>query len=151
MFTNTTPNYQLPQYVGTDHIDPVADFNPAFSKIDEALKTNLDDNLSTRQLVETANANSENANTKSTQASSDVAVLRIEVSELKTMVEELQNTITTLGIDTLTSDVANLKLRITALESRVEVVSITSADYELLSEDEKADASKWYGIIESEA
>lgn len=37
--TNKTANYQLPQWVGTDHPSFLEDFNPAFQKIDETLKT----------------------------------------------------------------------------------------------------------------
>lgn len=37
--TNKTTNYQLPQWVGTDHPSFSEDFNPAFQKIDETLKT----------------------------------------------------------------------------------------------------------------
>lgn len=37
--TNKTTNYQLPQWVGTDHPSFLEDFNPAFEKIDETLKT----------------------------------------------------------------------------------------------------------------
>ena len=40
--TNKTTNYQLPQWVGTDHPSFVQDFNPAFQKIDETLKA-IDD------------------------------------------------------------------------------------------------------------
>lgn len=40
--TNKTTNYQLPQWVGTDHPSFLEDFNPAFEKIDETLKA-IDD------------------------------------------------------------------------------------------------------------
>lgn len=40
--TNKTTNYQLPQWVGTDHPSFLQDFNPAFEKIDETLKA-IDD------------------------------------------------------------------------------------------------------------
>lgn len=36
--TNETPNYHLPQYVGTDIINPLVDTNGAYSNIDTALK-----------------------------------------------------------------------------------------------------------------
>lgn len=37
--TNKTANYQLPQWAPTDHPSFSEDFNPAFQKIDETLKT----------------------------------------------------------------------------------------------------------------
>lgn len=147
MYSNTTPNYNLPQYVGTDHIDPVADFNPSFLKIDEALKVNADDNLATKQIANTTKETADNAILKSDKASADVSALMIEVASLKEMVQGLQTTITELGIDTLSADVAKLKADVVILENRVEPVSITSADYELLTEEEKTDVKKWYGII----
>lgn len=36
--TNVTPNYNLPQYVGTDIINPLTDTNDAYSAIDTAMK-----------------------------------------------------------------------------------------------------------------
>lgn len=38
MHTNETPNYHLPQFVGTDIINPLVDTNGAYSAIDTALK-----------------------------------------------------------------------------------------------------------------
>ena len=44
--TNETPNYHLPQYVGTDIINPLVDTNGAYSDIDTALK-NIADEVAT--------------------------------------------------------------------------------------------------------
>lgn len=149
MFTNTTPNYNLPQYVGTDHIDPVADFNPSFERIDLALKENADGNVATREIADNAKTSADQSALKATTASNDVASLRNEIAELTELVSELQRTITSLNIPTLSADVTDLKSRVTILENRVEVVTITESDYELLSEEEKTDANKWFGIIPS--
>lgn len=40
--TNKTTNYNLPQWVGTDHPSFSEDFNPAFSTIDTTMKS-IDD------------------------------------------------------------------------------------------------------------
>lgn len=40
--TNETPNYGLPQYVGTDILNPLVDTNDAYEKIDTALKNIAD-------------------------------------------------------------------------------------------------------------
>lgn len=40
--TNKTTNYSLPQWVGTDHPTFKEDFNPAFSTIDNTMKSNED-------------------------------------------------------------------------------------------------------------
>jgi hypothetical protein len=38
--TNKTPNYNLPQWIGTDHPTFSGDFNGAFSAIDTAMNSN---------------------------------------------------------------------------------------------------------------
>lgn len=40
--TNKTTNYNLPQWVGTDHPTFKEDFNSAFSTIDSTMKSNAD-------------------------------------------------------------------------------------------------------------
>lgn len=42
MHTNKTTNYELPQFVGSDIINPLTDFNGAFETIDTQLKSNAD-------------------------------------------------------------------------------------------------------------
>ena len=41
-YSNTTPNYDLPQYVGTDIPNPLTDFNGAMSTIDTTMKNIAD-------------------------------------------------------------------------------------------------------------
>ena len=43
MHTNSTTNYELPQFVGSDIINPLTDLNGAFQTIDGAMKENADD------------------------------------------------------------------------------------------------------------
>lgn len=40
MYSNETKNFNLPQFLATDKIDPVADFNPAFATIDKQMQQN---------------------------------------------------------------------------------------------------------------
>ena len=42
MHTNKTTNYELPQFVGSDIINPLTDFNGAFQTIDSSMKENAD-------------------------------------------------------------------------------------------------------------
>lgn len=42
MHTNSTTNYALPQFVGSDIINPLTDLNDAFQTIDIQLKSNAD-------------------------------------------------------------------------------------------------------------
>lgn len=41
-YSNTTPNYDLPQYIGTDIPNPLTDFNGAMSTIDSTMKNIAD-------------------------------------------------------------------------------------------------------------
>ena len=66
-YTNQTPNYGLPQYVGTDKPTFLGDFNNAMEKIDTALHNNAENageglaqlQQAQNQLTETQNAQSE--------------------------------------------------------------------------------------------
>lgn len=42
MHTNKTTNYELPQFVGSDIINPLTDLNGAFQTIDSTMKSNSD-------------------------------------------------------------------------------------------------------------
>ena len=42
MHTNSTTNYELPQFVGSDIINPLTDLNGAFQTIDSTMKGNAD-------------------------------------------------------------------------------------------------------------
>ena len=64
-YTNSTPNYELPQWIGTDKPTFLGDFNSAFSAIDTAMKNNED---SATAAVGTANAASATAQSANTNA-----------------------------------------------------------------------------------
>ena len=70
--TNSTPNYQLPQYIGTDVPSYLGDFNKAMLDIDTAIKGVDNKATSAEGSVATANANAsealENAQSASTKA-----------------------------------------------------------------------------------
>lgn len=63
--TNSTTNYGLPQWIGTDKPTFLGDFNSAFSAIDTAMKNNAD---AATSAVNTANTASTAATTASTNA-----------------------------------------------------------------------------------
>lgn len=64
-YTNRTPNYDLPQWIGTDKPTFLGDFNGAFSAIDTAMKNNED---AAAAAVGTANAASATATSANTNA-----------------------------------------------------------------------------------
>lgn len=65
-FTNKTPNYNLPQWLGTDKPSWLVDVNGAFSSIDTAIKNAADSgsgaDATARAALETAQAAQESAN-----------------------------------------------------------------------------------------
>lgn len=64
-YTNKTPNFDLPQWIGTDKPTFLGDFNSAFSAIDTAMKNNED---AAAAAVGTANAASATATSANTNA-----------------------------------------------------------------------------------
>lgn len=150
MYTNKTPNYELPQYVGTDHIDPVADFNPAFEKIDLALKENANGNTETQVIAENARATAQTLSTDFAEMQTEFTNLTQLVNELSTQVSELNEVVTGLGVDTLSTKVTNLETNIaridSTLASRQYVVTKTSAEYSALSATEKNNSQIVYCV-----
>lgn len=81
-YTNQTPHYHLPQYIGTDKPSYLSDFNDAMSIID----TN----------IYNANANAETALNQSSAASTEVTALTPKVNDNTSDIELLKANVTTL-------------------------------------------------------
>lgn len=67
--TNKTPNYNLPQWVGTDHPTFSEDFNDAFSAIDTAMENNKTTAESAQTTATEAKSTAESAQAASANAS----------------------------------------------------------------------------------
>lgn len=67
-YTNSTPNYNLPQWIGTDKPTFLGDFNSAFSAIDTQMKANADASTAATATANTAAATATSANTNATTA-----------------------------------------------------------------------------------
>lgn len=102
--TNSTANYNLPQFVGTDKPAWLGDINPAMSAIDTAIKNASDSATS--------------ADGKATSAQSDV-------TSLGGTVTTLQNTVSTQGtqITTNTTDINSANTRITGVENSISALT----------------------------
>ena len=66
--TNSTPNYRLPQWIGTDKPTFLGDFNTAFYDIDAQMKTNADAAASAATTANTAASAATTASTNATTA-----------------------------------------------------------------------------------
>ena len=131
MYSNQTPNYDLPQYVGTDYPSWLTDFNESMSKIDTALHANRvqgdgnsDSITSLQQSVETLNENYNGIDSK--------------VDELNEAVDQATKTANTAKIaaDSAANDVAGFNNRIVTLETasaeygpKIDTLQEQSADY----------------------
>lgn len=94
--TNSTTNYSLPQWVGTDKPTFLGDFNTAFSDIDGQMKTNADNIVI--------------ADTKAVNAQTSVNSLSSDVTALTTRVSTAEGNITSQGslIQTNSDNITNL-------------------------------------------
>ena len=92
-YSNTTPNYDLPQYIGTDIPNPLTDFNGAMSTIDTTMK-NIADGVGA--------------------SDADIAALKAQNGE-----EHLTTTAQTLSgaVNELDSDAGSLDTRLTTVET----------------------------------
>lgn len=82
-YTNKTPHYNLPQYIGSDKPTYLGDFNDAMSIID----TN----------IYSANANAETALNQSIAASTEVSVLTPKVNDNTSDIELLKANVTNIN------------------------------------------------------
>lgn len=96
-YTNSTPNYKLPQYVADDKPTYLGDFNKAMLDIDTAIKSNDTNISSISGSVDTAVA-------QSTEALSQVATSNETAQSAKTIAEA-----TSTQVDNLTTRVGNVE------------------------------------------
>ena len=103
--TNHTPNYNLPQFLGTDKPAWLTDINGAFSDIDTAIKNAADDAssaVSTAGSASSAAAGAVNSvNTLDGQINTPGTGLAAQVSTLNTNVTNITNTIGSTPLTTV--------------------------------------------------
>lgn len=120
MYSNETQNYKLPQYLATDTMDPVADWNPAFQKIDtELYKANQGvENISemvqrAEQAVTEARAEASLAQTAAARAEN---ILSGKLADIDKAIQAYDGLVMRLNaMDLVLSQLDN---RITALEQK---------------------------------
>lgn len=86
-YTNKTPNYDLPQYVGTDKPTYLGDFNETMLKIDSALHTNASNIASAGSTAETALNTAQTANTTSNNAQTTASQAQTTATNANTTAE----------------------------------------------------------------
>lgn len=108
--TNSTTNYNLPQFIGTDKPAWLGDINPAMTAIDTAIKTAKDAG--------------DTADGKATQAQSEVDALEGTVSTLNTTVGTLSTTVTAQGGD-INTNAINIQRNANAIEAVADHFNLT--------------------------
>lgn len=89
-FTNTTPNYELPQYVADDKPTYLGDFNKSMLDIDTALKNNENIANSSKTLAENANATATTALTTVNEANAIASSANATANSAKTIAQNTQ-------------------------------------------------------------
>lgn len=102
-YSNTTPNYDLPQYVADDKPTYLGDFNQTMLKIDTALKTNATNASSAGSSAESAIAKADTAITTATQAETSASQASTTATQAKNLAESAIDM-----TDSLQTDVQNL-------------------------------------------
>ena len=120
MHTNETPNYHLPQFVGTDIINPLVDTNGAYSAIDTALKDISDNEVTDAGKIlalETAVGDNTAGLVKDVadlQTQNGNSVLTTDAQTLSAAINEVD-----AHTDTNTGNIADNALAITGLQNTV--------------------------------
>ncbi len=112
--TNSTTNYNLPQWIGSDKPTFLGDLNTAFNDIDVQMKTNADG-------IVAADDKAENATTLANDAQDDVDALTLRVT---TAEGNIANNTTLIGnnttsINNLTSSVQTINTELTGKQDTV--------------------------------
>lgn len=92
--TNSTPNYNLPQYVATDKPTYLGDFNKAMLDIDTNMKSIENKAESAESASTTANSNASQALQNANQAQSTAESAQATASQANTKAETAQSTAT---------------------------------------------------------
>lgn len=98
-YTNSTPNYGLPQYTADDKPTYLGDFNEAMSKIDTNLKNVDNKATSSVTTAQNANASAEEALQTANSAQSSVSQAITTANQAKQSAENAQTTATNAQSD----------------------------------------------------
>lgn len=91
--SNKTPNYELPLFTQADPTSWMADFNPAMTKIDTAIKQAADAADQAATTANGANTTAQAAQTQAQQAASGVSALQGTVAGQSQQIQQLQTDI----------------------------------------------------------
>lgn len=111
MHTNSTPNYDLPQFLGTDQPDFVGDFNPAFLQIDTTMKANESAATGAESIANGANTKADSAVQTANNAIAEIGVIETKAENAVTTANNAQT-----GVSENKANISNIN---TTLNSNV--------------------------------
>jgi hypothetical protein len=133
--TNSTENYELPQFVGTDKPTWLGDINTAMSTIDTAVGTNASNITSLGTRVTSAEGIASQASTDVAGLTSTVNTLSGNVTTATTTANNAQSTATSAlntantangKADTNASAITSLDTRMNTAEANIENINLTT-------------------------
>lgn len=92
MFTNSTPNYGLPQWIATDKPAWIGDMNVAFGTIDTQLKNANDNSSGASSVAQALQGRVTSVENNITTISAEVSEQANTLAELETDVQDLKDT-----------------------------------------------------------
>lgn len=121
--TNQTPNYHLPQFIGTDKPAWLVDFNQSMSDIDTQMKAN-------ETASATAEANAQSALSGVTALNSQVGGLQTDVTAIQTQMplDEAQIATNAQNISTQASAIVNANNRIDTANTNITALNTKVGD-----------------------
>lgn len=127
-YTNSTTNYNLPQYIGTDKPTYLSDFNGAMSAIDAQMKINADNASSASSSASSASSVANNAlsvangaDTKADTAITNAGTAQTTADTAQSVATSALSTANTANgkADTNASNITSLDGRMTSAESDI--------------------------------
>jgi len=152
--TNSTANYNLPQWIGSDKPTFLGDLNSAFTEIDSQLKVNADNTLqvvddieSTKTLATTNKSNLEaltqkvadaegsitETNAKVTANETSISSLTETLTGLNTAIQGKQDKITGAATSILTTNLTTDKVLVSDSNGKVSNSSVSASELGVLS------------------
>lgn len=152
--TNSTQNYNLPQWIGSDKPTFLGDFNNAFTEIDAQLKVNSDsilqnaDNISAVKTLATTNRDNlsalvervTDAEADITEANSNISAnataidsITDTLSNMNTLIQGKQNLITGAGSTITTTNLTANKVLVSDSQGKVSNSSVSATELGYLS------------------
>lgn len=97
-YTNTTPNYELPQYIASDKPTYLGDMNSAYAKIDSTMAENASKTSSASELAKNAKQTVDELEPKVSTNTVNITQLTGNVATLNNLVNTMTNTVTTTPV-----------------------------------------------------